>query len=103
MTNPGRRPARPAAAPAVQEVHDPVLTAEVRRTNRLLAVLAVKGMEQRQAIAFLETAGFRPAEIATALGITRNAVNITLHRLRKADREPARGEEPVEEGPDGTP
>ncbi len=67
-----------------REARDDAILAEIRRTNHLLAVLAVKGMEQRQAIAFLDTAGFRPTDIATAMGITRNAVNIALHRLRKA-------------------
>jgi DNA-directed RNA polymerase specialized sigma24 family protein len=84
VTDVGRREGRraPGRSPAADS-HDDALLAEVRRTNHLLAVLAVKGMEQRQAIAFLETAGFRPGDIATAMGITRNAVNIALHRMRK--------------------
>jgi DNA-directed RNA polymerase specialized sigma24 family protein len=68
---------------AVQNVHDAALLSELRRTNHLLAVLATRGLEQREAIAFLDSIGLRPVEIANAVGITRNAVNITLHRLRK--------------------
>jgi DNA-directed RNA polymerase specialized sigma24 family protein len=84
VTDAGRRLGRqpPGRSPATDS-RDEALLAEVRRTNHLLAVLAVKGMEQRQAIAFLDTAGFRAGDIATAIGITRNAVNIALHRMRK--------------------
>ena len=105
MRDPGRRGSRRAApAPAAQDVHDHALLAEVRRTNYLLAVMAVKDMEPRDAIGFLETAGFRPAEIAAALGMTRNAVNIALHRMRKATgRQPQDERDEDEESPDGAP
>jgi DNA-directed RNA polymerase specialized sigma24 family protein len=43
-------------------------------------------MEQRQAIALLDSAGFAPMHIATVLGVTANSVRIALHRARKASR-----------------
>lgn len=87
------RPPRPAA-------QEDALLAELKRTNHLLAVMAVKGMEQRQAIAFLDGAGFRPADIATAIGVTRNAVSITLHRIRKATGSQLQDGRDEEESPD---
>jgi len=83
---------------ATAEEREDALLVEMRRTNRLLAGMAVKGMDQRQAIAFLMGAGFRAAEIASAIGITANAVSIALHRMRKADRASGRA---VEEGDPG--
>lgn len=61
---------------------DPVVE-ELRVCNRLLAVMATRGMDQKLAIALLDGVGFQPRQIAIALGVTSNAVSITLHRLRK--------------------
>jgi DNA-directed RNA polymerase specialized sigma24 family protein len=49
---------------------------------RLLALLAVKGEPQPDKIKALSAAGFRSTEIASLLGLTRNAVDIALHRIR---------------------
>jgi DNA-directed RNA polymerase specialized sigma24 family protein len=61
-----------------------ILIDEHRTSNRLLAVLAIRGMEQPKAIALLDSLGFEPKQIAAAIGITPNAVSIALHRMRKA-------------------
>lgn len=61
-----------------------LVIAELRTSNRLLAVIATKGMEQPKAIAFLDSVGFEPRHVAAALGVTPNAVSVALHRLRKA-------------------
>jgi DNA-directed RNA polymerase specialized sigma24 family protein len=65
-----------------------IMIEEQRLTNRLLAVLAIKGMEQSKAIAFLDSVGLEPRQTAAAIGITRNAVSIALHRMRKAADSP---------------
>ncbi len=70
-------------ASTTTEMH--VLIEEQRIANRLLAVMAVKGMEQPKAIAFLDSVGLEPKQIAAAIGVTRNAVSIALHRMRKVD------------------
>lgn len=61
-----------------------MLLAEIRKSNHLLAVMATKDMQQNKAIAFLDSAGFEPRDIAATLGVTRNAVSIALHRMRKS-------------------
>lgn len=64
---------------------DPVLT-ELQTTNRLLAILAVRGMEQKDAITLLMGMSFPPRAIAAALSITPNAVSIAIHRMKKAEQ-----------------
>lgn len=64
---------------------------ELKTTNRLLALVATKGMEQRQAIILLDSAGFQPMQIATVLGISANAARIALHRARRAAQGRAQG------------
>lgn len=73
---------------------------ELRTSNRLLAVLATKGLEQKQAIAFLDSVGFQPLQIAAALGITANTVRVALHRLRKATQAAPEGGARPEENRD---
>jgi DNA-directed RNA polymerase specialized sigma24 family protein len=65
-------------------VDDRVL-AELRTTDRLLAMLATRGMEQRDAIALLHSMSFPPRAIAAALSITPNAVSIAIHRMKKVE------------------
>lgn len=52
------------------------------RLTRLLALLVVKGESQAEKIQLLSGAGFANTEIADLLGLTPNAVNVALHRLR---------------------
>ena len=51
---------------------------------RVLAVLATKGMKQREQIALLNQAGLKPKDIADLLGTTSNTVRVELVALRKA-------------------
>jgi DNA-directed RNA polymerase specialized sigma24 family protein len=63
------------------------VVAGIQTTNRLLAMLAVKGLDQPRAIALLASLGFPPRDIASSLGVTANAVSIALHRQRKATKD----------------
>jgi DNA-directed RNA polymerase specialized sigma24 family protein len=65
---------------------DDLMIAELRTANRLLAILATRGMEQREAIALLLGMSFTPRAIAAALSITPNAVSIAIHRMKKAEQ-----------------
>jgi hypothetical protein len=66
-----------------EEGSRPVI-AQLKITNRLLAILVTKSVDAKQAISVLSSAGLQPSEISAALGTTPNAVRIALHRLRKA-------------------
>jgi hypothetical protein len=59
---------------------------ELRTANRLLAILATQGMEQRNAIELLHGMSFAPRVIAAALSVTPNAVSIAIHRMKKAEQ-----------------
>jgi DNA-binding CsgD family transcriptional regulator len=68
------------------------LAAEVKRTNRLLALLLTKGERQKSAIATLKSAGFAPKEIAAILGTTPGTVSVALSNMKRkgsARRPPA--------------
>ena len=65
---------------------DGLLLVELRTANRLLAILATRGMEQRDAIALLNGMSFSPRSIAAALSITPNAVSVAIHRMKKAEQ-----------------
>ena len=53
------------------------------RITGLLALLLVKGESQPEKIRTLAAVGFQNTEIARLLGVTPNAVNLALHRIRK--------------------
>jgi DNA-binding NarL/FixJ family response regulator len=53
------------------------------RLTNVVALLLVKGEPQADQIRILASAGFSNTEIAKLLGLTANAVNVALHRLRK--------------------
>lgn len=58
---------------------------ELRTANHFLAILATRGMEQRDAITLLHGMSFAPRTIAAALSITPNAVSIAIHRMKSAE------------------
>jgi len=58
------------------------MLAELRKISRLLSIIAIKGHSQAEAIAILSNAGLAQKEIAEYLGITANAVALTLKRQR---------------------
>jgi len=74
-----------------------LVLAELRTANRLLAILATRGMEQKEAIALLLGMSFTPRAIASALSITPNAVSIAIHRMKKAEQPAA---EKIRSAPD---
>lgn len=55
---------------------------DLTRLTNLVALLLVKGEDQNEKIRTLKAAGYTPNEIASFLGITANAVNVALHRMR---------------------
>lgn len=57
--------------------------AQVERLTNLVALLLIKGEPQADQLRTLACAGFTNTEIARLLGLTPNAVNVALHRLRK--------------------
>ena len=68
---------------------DDLVLTELQTTNRLLAILATRGMEQKDAIALLLGMSFPPRAIAAALSITPNAVSVAIHRMKKAEQPPS--------------
>lgn len=74
-----------------------LVLAELRTANRLLAILATRGMEQKEAITLLLGMSFTPRAIAAALSITPNAVSIAIHRMKKAEQPSA---EKIRSAPD---
>lgn len=66
-----------------QTKEDPIAS-KIDQILRILAVIATKGMNQRQQIAVLHQAGLQPREIADLLGTTGNTVRVELVALRKS-------------------
>jgi len=65
------------------------MSREVRaleRIGRLLAMLATKGLTQKDQILFLRGAGFDVQEIAEIADITGHQVSVTLHDAKKTRR-----------------
>jgi DNA-directed RNA polymerase specialized sigma24 family protein len=54
--------------------------------RRILAVIATKGLKQREQILTLDQAGLAPKDIADLLGTSSNTVRVELVALRKAKR-----------------
>ena len=53
---------------------------------RILAILATRGLKQRDQIAILDQAGLPPKHIADLLRTTSNTVRVELVTLRRANR-----------------
>lgn len=51
---------------------------------RILTVMAVKGLKQREQIALLDQAAFQPRDIANLLKTSGNTVRVELFKLRKS-------------------
>jgi DNA-directed RNA polymerase specialized sigma24 family protein len=62
---------------------DTTLIDEIRKTNRLLTILATRDVNQRTAIGLLDSVGFKPKEIAELLNTTSNTVSVELSKVRK--------------------
>ena len=57
---------------------------KIDRVIRILAVIATKGLKQREQIALLSRAGLQPKDIAELIGTSSNTVRVELVALRKA-------------------
>ena len=72
----------------------------LQRTNKLLALMAVKDSETKEAVLLLKRAGYTQTETAALLGMKPNAVGMILVRHRRA--KPAkRAKKAVRNGTDG--
>ena len=60
--------------------------AKIDQILRILAVIATKGLKQREQIAVLSRAGLPPKDIADLIGTSSNTVRVELVGLRKAKR-----------------
>ncbi|MFA5877618.1 MAG: hypothetical protein WC880_04650 [Candidatus Paceibacterota bacterium] len=59
---------------------------ELKRISSILVIKELRDMRemsQKDQVELLTSLGFRPIEIATMLGVTANAVSITISRARK--------------------
>ncbi|MCB9237370.1 MAG: hypothetical protein H6580_05535 [Flammeovirgaceae bacterium] len=56
---------------------------EIKKTNKLLVIMATKDLPQTDKIALLSRVGFGQKEIADLVGTTSNTVGVTLNKLKK--------------------
>jgi DNA-directed RNA polymerase specialized sigma24 family protein len=66
---------------------------QMRRISNLLALVAVKGEDQKDKVLTLSAAGYAPYEISDLLGTTSNTVRVTLSQSKsqkKKKRKPHR-------------
>lgn len=59
---------------------------ELKRMNKLLALLATQGRSQGEKIILLSQIGLSPKEISEILGVTANLVSVTLHQKKKVKK-----------------
>jgi DNA-directed RNA polymerase specialized sigma24 family protein len=69
---------------------DEHLLIEIRRMSRLLALVATKDVDSREAVLMLTRAGYTQSEAGAILGMTKNAVALTLFRNRRTGGRKAR-------------
>jgi len=62
------------------------LIEEIKKTNKLLVIMATKDLSQSDKIALLSKVGFGQKEIADLVGTTSNTVGVTLHKLKKTGK-----------------
>lgn len=56
---------------------------ELKKMNKLLALIATQGRSQGDKIILLNQIGLSPKEISDILGVTANLVSVTLHQKKK--------------------
>lgn len=56
--------------------------AEFRKLNKLLILLFIKDLPQKEKIEFLDKSGYSPKDIADLVGTTSNTVSVTLNKLK---------------------
>ena len=65
---------------------DAPIVDELRRMNRLLALVATKGLDARDAVVLLSRAGYSQPDAGAILGMSANAVKLTLRRVRRTSK-----------------
>jgi len=70
-----------------------ILTANLDRIARLLALNVVANVKGDEQIVKLSSVGFGTSEIASMLGKQRNAVDQALHRIKKRENSKSKVEE----------
>jgi len=61
------------------------VVSELRMTNRLLAAIATRGLEARDAVLLLDAVGMSSPQIASVLRMKASTARVLLHRARKAE------------------
>jgi DNA-directed RNA polymerase specialized sigma24 family protein len=61
-----------------------LILTQLDQIRRILAVVATKGLKQREQITLLNQAGLKPKDIAELLGTSSNTVRVELVALKKA-------------------
>ena len=59
---------------------------ELTRALRLMALIALRGMKQREQVELLDMAGYKQREIAELLATTPKAISVRLAETRKKRR-----------------
>ena len=60
---------------------------EQKKTNKLLAILVLRGIDSKtEQILLLSDAGFKPSEIADIVGTTPNTVSVTITKSKKGKK-----------------
>jgi DNA-binding NarL/FixJ family response regulator len=67
-----------------ESTSDQPVPSGLSRLTNLIALLLIKGEPQPDQVSALVRAGFSNTEIAGLLGMTPNAVNVAVHRLRRS-------------------
>lgn len=62
------------------------MLSELQRMSQLLALVAIRGVDEAGAIVLLSRAGFGNGEIGRLLGLTTNAVKLRVRRQRRTSR-----------------
>lgn len=62
------------------------LIEEIKKMNKLLALMATKELPQIEKIQVLSDVGMGPKDIAQLIGASSNTVAVTLNRLKKTKK-----------------
>jgi hypothetical protein len=70
----------------MKTAEDNQMLAELQRTNQLLAILVIRGIDNGEAATLLKRVGYTMRESGQLLGLTTNAVNLALRRTKAGSR-----------------
>lgn len=63
------------------------ISIEIQRLSKVLALTAVKNLQQNEQISFLDAVGYPPIEIAEMVRTTPGTVSQTLYSMRKGKKQ----------------